>query len=76
LIYSVSAPGHGDGRTRLNFEWVAVIAAVNVLVSAIILYKFQLELRDFAWHLPGKIGALAEQLGIISFPAKPKTFAI
>jgi hypothetical protein len=35
-----------------NFEWIAIISFINILVSVAFFYKYYSEVREFIWSIP------------------------
>jgi hypothetical protein len=66
FTYSFTALCRGRENAKINFEWVAIISAVNILISAMVLYKCHFELQTFVWHLPHKVMLLIEKLGLVA----------
>ena len=77
LVYSFAAIYQGRENAKINFEWVAIIAAINILISVVILHKFHVVLQDFVWQLPRNLMLFIEKLGFVA-PShmNPKAFEI
>lgn len=52
LVYSVVAMRKERTPLGANFEWVAVLSAVNIVVSALILYKLHFVANDLIADFP------------------------
>jgi hypothetical protein len=67
LLVSIRAMRRpGDDAEAFNLEWIAIISAINILVSALILYKYHLSLFDMV----SAAGALFRSLlrALLLFP--------
>jgi hypothetical protein len=56
LITSLRRPISYSGAAQL--EWIAIISAINLLLSLLILYKFHFSVAEFISHLGDNLKAL------------------
>lgn len=76
LGYSVRAMRRaGGGRFDANFEWIAIISAINIVVSVLVLYKLHLVISDLTAHGEGLLRALIKRWFDLFAPSnKPDLF--
>ena len=72
LIYAIAAMRKRDGQAKTNVEWLAIISAVNLVVSALLLYKFYFVFHDLLLQGPDLLRAFIRRwLGTVGPDPRP-----
>jgi hypothetical protein len=53
VIAIASLRGRGGDVAKTNFEWIAIISAINLIISSLILYKYHFSPAELFGHLAG-----------------------
>jgi hypothetical protein len=63
LIYAIRAMRQSaTQQVSANFEWIAIVSAINLVVSALVLYKFYFPINEFLLQLPDAVRASLRRL--------------
>lgn len=72
LIYAVGAMRRGAAqRISADFEWIAVISAINLVVSSLVLYKYYFVLNDLLLQGPEMLRAFVRRWFFFMQPQQP-----
>jgi hypothetical protein len=72
LTYAVVAMRKPANQSvQANFEWIAIISAINIVVSILLLYKLHFLAGDLLEHLPFQIRTFLRNWFYFQPPEKP-----